>query len=192
MQLVPPSAVESLQGGRLRPNSSSLTHRLCTLSHYRFLQRCLATETPSAPSATPPPITDPKIVGLVDNISSLTLLQAADLVSLLKTRLNITEIAMPASAPVAGAPAAVSVEEAPAEEKPKEKTVFNVKLEKFDAASKAKIIREVKAIMPNMNLVEAKKFVESVPKILKENVPKEEAEKLMKTLKELGATVVLE
>lgn len=85
-----------------------------------------------------------------------------------------------------------------------------MKLEKIDPASKAKIIREVKAIMPNMNLVEvcphisirttlhcliasqAKKFVESVPKVLKENVPKEEAEKLMKTLKELGATVALE
>ncbi|CAE6532101.1 unnamed protein product [Rhizoctonia solani] len=98
-----------------------------------------------------------------------------------------------ASAPVTGAPtAAASAEEAPAEEKPKEKTIFNVKLEKFDPASKAKIIREVKAIMPNMNLVEAKKFVESVPKMLKENIPKEEAEKLAKTLKELGATVLLE
>ncbi|CAE7168718.1 unnamed protein product [Rhizoctonia solani] len=159
----------------------------------RFVQRCLATEVSSTPSAAPPPITDPKIVGLVDSISSLTLLQAADLVSLLKTRLNITEIAMPAaSAPVTGPTAAASAEEAPAEEKPKEKTIFNVKLEKFDAASKAKIIREVKAIMPNMNLVEAKKFVESVPKILKENVPKEEAEKLLKTLTDLGATAVLE
>ncbi|EUC65402.1 60S ribosomal protein L7/L12 [Rhizoctonia solani AG-3 Rhs1AP] len=98
-----------------------------------------------------------------------------------------------ASTPVTGAPtAAASAEDTPAEEKPKEKTIFNVKLEKFDPASKAKIIREVKAIMPNMNLVEAKKFVESVPKILKENVPKEEAEKLMKTLKDLGATAILE
>jgi large subunit ribosomal protein L7/L12 len=40
--------------------------------------------------------------------------------------------------------------------------------------------------------LQAKKFVESVPKILKENVPKEEAEKLLKTLTELGATAVLE
>ncbi|KAG8747895.1 hypothetical protein FRC10_010514 [Ceratobasidium sp. 414] len=97
--------------------------------------------------------------------------------------------------PAASAPAvgAAPVEDAaPAEEKPKEKTIFTVKLEKIDAANKAKVIREVKAIMPNMNLVEAKKFVESVPKTLKENVPKEEAEKLMKTLQELGATVVLE
>lgn len=41
------------------------------------------------------------------------------------------------------------------QEKPKEKTIFSVKLEKIDAANKAKVIREVKAIMPNMNLVEA-------------------------------------
>lgn len=58
-----------------------------------------------------------------------------------------------ASAPVAGAGGAGA---APAEEveKPKEKTIFTVKLEKFEATAKAKIIREVKAIMPNMNLVE--------------------------------------
>lgn len=55
-------------------------------------------------------------------------------------------------APAAAAPAAAA--EAPAEEKPKEKTIFTVKLEKIDAAQKAKVIREVKAIMPNMNLVE--------------------------------------
>lgn len=108
--------------------------------------------------------------------------------------MNITEVAMPAAAaaPAAGGAAAGgAAAEAPAEEKPKEKTIFTLKLEKFDAAAKAKVIREVKAIMPNMNLVEAKKFVESVPQTLKENVPKEEAEKLQKTLEALGATVSL-
>ncbi|KAG8677992.1 hypothetical protein FRC08_018154, partial [Ceratobasidium sp. 394] len=137
----------------------------------RLAQRCLATEAAATSSTAPPPTTDPKLVGMVDDISKLTLLQAADLVALLKTRLNITEIAMPAAAaaPVAGAGAAPVEDAAPAEEKPKEKTIFTVKLEKIDAANKAKVIREVKAIMPNMNLVEAKKFVESVPKTLKEN-----------------------
>ncbi|ELU43202.1 hypothetical protein AG1IA_02794 [Rhizoctonia solani AG-1 IA] len=48
------------------------------------VRRCLTTEASSASSSAPPPVTDPKIVGLVDNISLLTLLQAADLVSLLK------------------------------------------------------------------------------------------------------------
>jgi len=56
--------------------------------------------------------------------------------------------AVSAAAPAAAAPAAE------AEEKPKEKTIFTVKMEKIDAAQKAKVIREVKAMMPNMNLVE--------------------------------------
>lgn len=58
---------------------------------------------------------------------------------------------MPSSAPAA---AAAPAAEAAVEEKPKEKTIFTVKLEKIDPAQKAKVIREVKAIMPNMNLVE--------------------------------------
>jgi hypothetical protein len=58
---------------------------------------------------------------------------------------------MPSAGPAAAAAPAEAAEEV---EKPKEKTIFTVKLEKFDAGAKAKIIREVKAIMPNMNLVE--------------------------------------
>ncbi|KAI9328726.1 ribosomal protein L7/L12 C-terminal domain-containing protein [Obelidium mucronatum] len=96
-----------------------------------------------------------------------------------------------AAAPAAAAPAAAAPAAA-VEEKAPEQTEFKVKLEKFDAAAKAKIIREVKNLIPGANLVEAKKFVESVPKVLKENVPKEEAEKLKKLLEDLGATVVLE
>ena len=131
----------------------------------------------------------PKIAPLVDQISTLSLLEVSELVTALKTKLNITEVAMPSSAaPAAGAAPAEAAEEV---EKPKEKTIFTVKLEKFDAGAKAKIIREVKALMPNMNLVEAKKFVESVPQTLKENLPKEEAEKLQKTLTDLGATISL-
>lgn len=126
---------------------------------------------------------------IVDDISKLTLLQAADLVTALKDRLNIQEIAMPsAAAPAAAAPAA----EETVKEEPKEKTIFNVKLESFDAAAKPKIIREVKAIVPNLTLIDAKKFVEGVPKILKENVTKEDAEKLQKAFEALGAVVKLE
>ncbi|KAF9114583.1 cytoplasmic RNA-binding protein [Mortierella sp. AM989] len=132
---------------------------------------------------------DPKIVSIVDQISGLTLLQTADLVSLLKTRLNIQEIAMPVGgAAPAGQAAAAPVEE----EKVAEKTEFNVKLEKFDAAAKAKLIREIKNIIPGINLVEAKKFVEGAPKVVKENMNKADAEKLKKTLEDLGATVSLE
>jgi large subunit ribosomal protein L7/L12 len=119
----------------------------------------------------------------------LTLLQAADLVSHLKSRLNIQEIAMPTAA--APAPAAAPAEEA-VEEKPKEKTIFNVMLKSFDATAKPKIIREVKALVPNLTLIDAKKFVESVPKVLKENLSKEDADKLKSTFEALGAVVALE
>jgi len=130
------------------------------------------------------------VLRIVNDISGLTLLQAADLVTLLKSRLNIQEIAMPAAAPVA-TPAAAAADE-PVEEKPKEKTVFNVMLESFDAGAKPKVIREVKALVPNLTLIDAKKFVESLPKVLKENLPKEDAEKLKKTFEGLGAVVKLD
>ncbi|KAF9036073.1 hypothetical protein BDZ89DRAFT_946720 [Hymenopellis radicata] len=156
----------------------------------------MATEAATAKSTPPPPpppaatSKDQTINRLVDDISGLTLLQASDLVTLLKSRLNIQEIAMPSAAPAAAAPAAAADE--PAEEKPKEKTVFNVKLESFEAAAKPKIIREVKALIPGLTLIDAKKFVEAVPKNLKESLPKEEAEKLQKAFQALGAVVTLE
>ena len=66
-----------------------------------------------------------------------------------------------------------------------------MKLTAFDAAAKPKVIKEIKAML-GLSLVDSKKFVESVPKMMKEGVPKEEAEKIAATLKALGATVVLE
>jgi large subunit ribosomal protein L7/L12 len=139
------------------------------------------------PDAAP---SDPKIGRIVDDISGLTLLQAADLVTLLKSRLNIQEIAMPSAA--APAAAAAPAEEAAVEEKPKEKTIFNVMLESFEAGAKPKIIREVKALVPNLTLIDAKKFVESLPKVLKENQSKEDADKMKATFEALGAVVKLE
>ncbi|KAJ7477075.1 ribosomal protein L7/L12 C-terminal domain-containing protein [Mycena galericulata] len=158
--------------------------------------RRLATATEAAPKSSPSPpppgkaSKDPTVSRLVDDISGLTLLQAADLVTHLKSRLNIQEIAMPTAA---AAPAAAAPSDEPAtQEKPKEKTVFNVQLESFEAGAKPKIIREVKALVPNLTLIDAKKFVESLPKVLKENLPKEEAEKLKKTFEALGAVVKLD
>jgi large subunit ribosomal protein L7/L12 len=72
------------------------------------------------------------------------------------------------------------------------KNEFTLKLQSFEAANKAKIIREVKGIVPGMNLVEAKKFVESLPKTLRENVTREEADKLVKLFESVGAVVKME
>lgn len=79
-------------------------------------------------------------------------------------------------------------EVAPAKE---EKTLFTLKLESFDAAAKPKIIKEIKSML-GLSLVDSKKFVESAPKMMKEGVPKEEAEKIIETMKGLGGVVKME
>ena len=94
-------------------------------------------------------------------------------------------------APTAPGAAAAAPAEEVAEEPVEEKTMFNVKLMKFEATAKPKIIKEVKSLL-GLSLVDSKKFVEAAPKMLKEGLPKEEAEKLQKVMKDLGAEVVLE
>ncbi|CCX07692.1 ribosomal protein L7/L12 C-terminal domain-containing protein [Pyronema domesticum] len=136
---------------------------------------------------------DPKISAIVDQISQLTLLQTAELVSSLKSRLNIPDMALQsfAAAPAAAGGAAPAAVEEAEEEVVQEKTMFNVKLVSFDAGSKPKIIKEVKSLL-GLSLVDSKKFVESVPKMLKEGLSKEDSEKIQKTLQDLGAKVDLE
>jgi large subunit ribosomal protein L7/L12 len=92
--------------------------------------------------------------------------------------LKIADIAMPVAAAPAAAPTAAQAAEAAAaaaeEAGPAvvEKAIFTLKLESFEAASKAKVIRETKALL-GCSLVEAKTMVEKAPTILKENVPKD-------------------
>ncbi|KAL7747192.1 54S ribosomal protein L12, mitochondrial [Sorochytrium milnesiophthora] len=153
--------------------------------------RLYSTPAPESQQQAPQP--NAALENIVSQISKLTLLETADLVTLLKARLNISEVAMPVAAAAAPAAAAAAGPAAPAEEeKPAEKTQFNVMLEKFDAATKAKVIKEIKAIVPGINLIEAKKFVEGAPKLVKENATKEEAEKIKKALEAAGATVSLQ
>ncbi|KAJ1729213.1 54S ribosomal protein L12, mitochondrial [Coemansia biformis] len=134
----------------------------------------------------------PKVAAIVDKVAVLTLLETSQLVDALKAKFNITEAVHVAPAAGAAPAGGAAGGAAPAEEKPVEKTEFKVTLEKIDAAQKAKVIREIKTLLPDMNLVAAKKFVESAPKVVKDAVPKAEAEKIKKALEALGATVVLE
>ncbi|GFY86640.1 ribosomal protein L7/L12 domain-containing protein [Actinidia rufa] len=78
-----------------------------------------------------------------------------------------------------------------AEAKAVEKTVFDIKLEKFDAAAKIKVIKEVRAFT-DLGLKEAKDLVEKAPVVVKKGVTKEEGDSIVEKLKGLGATVVLE
>ncbi|XP_068193421.1 large ribosomal subunit protein bL12m isoform X2 [Antennarius striatus] len=132
----------------------------------------------------------PKIQQLVSDIASLTLLEVSDLNELLKKTLNIKDIGMMsmAASAVAAAPAA---EEDLAPVK-KERTHFTVKLTEVNASEKVKLIKEVKNCIQGLNLVQAKKLVDSLPQDIRANVPKEEAEKLKAALEAVGGTVVLE
>lgn len=87
--------------------------------------------------------------------------------------------------------AAAPVEEEEAAPAMAEKTLFNLKLEGFEVGSKPKIIKEIKQML-GLSLVDSKKFVESAPKVLREGVPKDEAEKIMETLKALGGKVTMD
>lgn len=141
----------------------------------------------------------PKIVQLVDQIAQLNLLEVADLNELLRKRLNIKDVAMSYAAPAgavaaaAAAPQAKQDEQEPEEAAPKStKSSFKLKLVKYDEAKKVALIKEVKALGENMNLVQAKKFIESVPQVFRDNLAKDEAEKLKAQLEKVGATCELE
>lgn len=142
MMLTIGSAVASSSRTMLRNSSVVRRSAIRTFTTTSLLRNVAATPV------------DAKISGIVDQIEKLTLLEAADLVSHLKTRLNITEIAMPAaSAAPAAAGAGAAAADEPAEEtaKPKEKSVFTLKLAGLkDPTAKAKVIREVKAANSNM------------------------------------------
>eukprot|EP00891_Asterochloris_glomerata_P002618 jgi/Astpho2/2618/Aster-x0110 len=71
---------------------------------------------------------------------------------------------------------------APAEEKKEEQTEFDVKLDGFDAAAKIKVIKEVRGVLPELGLKEAKELVEKSPAVLKKGMKKEDAEALKKKL----------
>jgi large subunit ribosomal protein L7/L12 len=111
-----------------------------------------------------------------------------------QSRLNIPDLPVggfAAAAAPAAAPAAAAAEEEDAAPAAAEKTLFTLKLQAFDAAAKPKVIKEIKNLL-GLSLVDSKKFVESAPKLMKESVPKDEAEKIVAMMKELGATVVME
>lgn len=74
----------------------------------------------------------------------------------------------------------------------KVKSLFTVKLMKFDEKQKVAIIKEIKNLMEGMNLVQAKKFVESSPTVVKAEVTKDEAEKLKEALMKVGGVVEVE
>ena len=116
---------------------------------------------------------------IVDELSTLTVLEAADLAKMLEEKWGVSAAAPVAMMAAGAAPAAVA----------EEKTEFNVILTAA-GAQKINVIKEVRAIT-SLGLKEAKDLVDGAPKPVKEGVNKDEAEKIKKQLVAAGATVEL-
>ena len=120
------------------------------------------------------------IAKFIEEIKGMTVMELNSLVKAIEEEFGVSAAAVVAAGPAAGADAAPAVEE---------KTEFNVVLKEV-GAEKVKVIKAVKDIT-GAGLIEAKGLVEKCG-VIKENVPKEEAEKMVETLKAAGATAVLE
>ncbi|MBQ2175040.1 MAG: 50S ribosomal protein L7/L12 [Alphaproteobacteria bacterium] len=119
---------------------------------------------------------------IVEELSGLTVLEAAELSKMLEEKWGVSA----AAAVAVAAPGAVAGGAAPAEEK----TEFDVEL--TDAgATKINVIKEVRALVPDLGLKEAKELVDGAPKIVKSGVSKEDAEKFKKQLEAAGAKVTI-
>ena len=117
---------------------------------------------------------------IVDDLSKLTVLEAADLAKMLEEKWGVSAAAAVAVAAAPGAAAAAPVEE---------KTEFTVVLAAH-GEKKIEVIKEVRALT-GLGLKEAKDLVEAAPKPVKEGISKEEAEKVKAALEKAGAKVEL-
>jgi len=122
-----------------------------------------------------------KLEKLVDDLSSLTVLEAAELSKLLEEKWGVS-----AAAPVAVAQAGPAAA-APAEAV-EEQTEFTVML-MAGGDKKINVIKEVRSVRADLGLKEAKDLVEGAPQPVKENISKQEAEEIKKKLEEAGASV---
>jgi large subunit ribosomal protein L7/L12 len=124
-----------------------------------------------------------KLEKLVDELSTLTVLEASELSKLLEEKWGVS-----AAAPVAVA-AAGGAAAAPAEVA-EEQTEFTVVLT-AGGDKKINVIKEVRSVRPDLGLKEAKDLVEGAPQNVKENVSKQEAEEVKRKLEEAGASVTI-
>ena len=121
-----------------------------------------------------------KLDKIVEELSTLTVLEAAELSKLLEEKWGVSAAAPVAAAAPAGVAAAAEVVE--------EQTEFTVML-MAGGDKKINVIKEVRSVRPDLGLKEAKDLVEAAPTPVKENISKQEAEEIKKKLEEAGASV---
>ncbi|MDR1127178.1 MAG: 50S ribosomal protein L7/L12 [Treponema sp.] len=120
---------------------------------------------------------------ILETISSMTVLEVSELVKKMEEKFGVSAAAPVSVATVAGTAASAEPVE--------EKTEFNVLLKAFEADKKIAVIKDVRAVT-GLGLKEAKDLVEGVPKLLKEGISKEDAEKIKKSVTEAGGTVEIQ
>ena len=121
-----------------------------------------------------------KLEKIVEELSTLTVLEAAELSKLLEDKWGVSAAAPVAVAAVGGAAAPAEAAE--------EQTEFTVVLT-AGGDKKINVIKEVRGVRPDLGLKEAKDLVEGAPQNVVENVSKQQAEEIKKKLEEAGATV---
>ncbi|KNA25741.1 hypothetical protein SOVF_004040 [Spinacia oleracea] len=168
--------------------------------HVLFQARCLQTDVSSKPKRykyptaydpygpRPPP--SEKVTQLAEQIITLTSEERAQIGPALRELLKHPKLEKISTEGLDLGGAAGGATTA-AEEKVAEKTAFDVKLEKFDATSKLKVIKEVRALT-SLGLKEAKELVEKAPVVLKQGLTKEEAEGMIEKIKAAGGSAVME
>lgn len=160
---------------------------------------------PREPNAKPkrykyPPFYDPygpkpppseKVVGLAERIAALAPEERRQIGPMLKDRLSLPKTQVISTEGMElGSQGGAAAGAGKVEEKV-EKTAFDVKLEKFEAAAKIKVIKEVRAFT-SLGLKEAKDLVEKVPVVIKQGITKEEANDIIEKIKAAGGVAVME
>lgn len=188
-----------ISAGSMLPRMMASNHVIKRANTLRYN----STETAAAPAAKSEEVGElpsEKIVAIVDSISQLTLLETSELIKHLQKKLNLPEssgmimnpgMMMQGQGAVAGGAAGKDSGDSAAAPEEEEKATFTVKLASFDTKSKAKVIKEMKSLL-GLSLVEAKKFVEAAPRVVKEHLGKEESEALKAKLEALGAKIELD
>ncbi|KAL5721467.1 hypothetical protein ACHQM5_005111 [Ranunculus cassubicifolius] len=183
-------------------NVQNPTYKLTSTLQFRQFQADYVPRDPKAkptrykypdlynPYGPKPPPSD-KLIQLADRIASLTLGERRLIGPTLQKKLNAPQFQAISTEGLDMGAQGGSGGSTKAEEKKVEKTAFDVKLEKFDAAAKIKVIKEVRAFT-SLGLKEAKDLVEKAPVLLKQGVTKEEANEIIEKIKAVGGVAVME
>ncbi|CAN8328034.1 unnamed protein product [Cochlearia groenlandica] len=165
-------------------------------SHFSRCLKSMETRPIQSRSYSSPAIQSENVSKIVTELSNLTLLETMDLTEILRKKLDVGEMPvmaamMPGMSFSGSAKSGSAAAGKETEKKAEAKTSFDVLLQAYEAASKIKVIKEVRSVT-DLGLKEAKDLVEKAPTLLKKGVSKEEAEKIIEKLKAVGAKVAME